>query len=382
MSQQWIIRVQEKEYGPVDLGMLREWKTEGRVLPTNAARRSDMDLWQTAGDIPGLFQVEQPPIQPEVGQQSAISDQKSVTKPPARRIPTETFQIYFRGFFQFLGLTLLTMLPSLGSQFAGAMIQAAPKVNVDLRTLITAAFSVSMFVFTLVLWPVYVAAIQILTVELTAGRRVRFFSVLNHAIKYWPRVAGLCIFVYAIFGLIVGFGLAVLLMLLAATLSGSLFSIVFVLGLSLLQIWLFARFFINVLFWQQFAVLENATAVEALRSSRNLARSGRELPWYQRPVWRAAIIVSVWYAFVIIVEVVAYWPKIVAEWPLVQSYYSQLLSAPDPQGILQKMLANLPRDQGISFREVSWSILARVVEPLLGIAFVVLFLDSRGDPDV
>src|SRR2546430_9043320 len=55
----------------------------------------------------------------------------------------------------------------------------------------------------------------------------------------------------------------------------TLFRSVVALGLALFQIWLFTRFFINVLFWQQFAVLENATAIDALRASRNLARSGR-----------------------------------------------------------------------------------------------------------
>jgi hypothetical protein len=381
MADQWIIRVNGKEYGPADLTTLLEWKTEGRVLPSNAARPADGDLWKTAADIPGLFQIEHPPIQTEVTahrssvtlQLSAIKDQKT------RNILTETFQIYFRGFFQFFALTLLTLVPSLCSQFTGTMIESTPNVDVDLRSLVTAAFSVCMFVLTLVLWPVYVAGIQILSVELTARRRVSLLSILNHAVKYWPRVAGLCIFVYAIFGLITGFGVAVLIMMLSGAVSGSLFTIIFALGLAVFQIWLFARFFINVLFWQQFAVLENATAVDALRASRNLARSGRDLPWYQRPLWRAAIIVSLWYAFLIAIEVVANWPRFVAGWPLIQDYYNQLMSTQDPQAILQKMMASVPRNQGINFFELGWSILLRIAQPLLGIAFVILYLNSRAD---
>src|SRR5256885_4121202 len=73
MPEQWIIRVQGKEYGPADLDTLREWKTDGRVLPANPARPADADtgavagsameaLWKTAADIPGLFPV-QPPVQ-------------------------------------------------------------------------------------------------------------------------------------------------------------------------------------------------------------------------------------------------------------------------------------------------------------------------------
>ena len=384
MADQWIILVEGKEYGPADLTTLQEWKTEGRVLPSNAARRVDVDLWKTAADIPGLFQIEQPPIQTGVtaprssatSQESAFKNQKVVTT--TRNILTETFQIYFRGFFQFLALTLLILAPSLCSQISSAIIQSAPNPNVDLRALMMAAFSVCTFVLTLVLWPVYVAGIQILSVELTARRRISLLSVLNHAVKYWPRVAGLCIFVYAIFGLITGFGVAVVIMMLTAAVSGSLVTIIFALGLAVFQIWLFARFFINVLFWQQFAVLENATAVDALRASRNLGRSGRGLPWHQRPVWRAAIIVSLWYAFLIAIEVVANWPRLVAEWPLIQDYYNQLMSTQDPQAILQKMVASVPRNQGINFFELGWSILLRIVQPLLGIAFVILYLASKG----
>src|SRR5256885_2009351 len=88
MAEQWIIRVGEKEYGPADLATLREWKAEGRVLPTNPARRVDVDPaavagfaeeahWKTAADIPGLFQVEPPPVQVEVrSQRSEVRSQQ------------------------------------------------------------------------------------------------------------------------------------------------------------------------------------------------------------------------------------------------------------------------------------------------------------------
>ena len=387
MAEQWIIRVLGKEYGPADLATLREWKSEGRVVRNNPARRPEADLWQTAGDVPGLFEVERPPVQAEVegqrseigDQRSAVGDEQSISKPPTRNVLVETFRIYFRGFFPFLALTLLTLVPSLCSRFAGAMIETAPNVNVDLRTMVTAAFSVCMFVLTLVLWPVYVAGIQILSVELTAGRRASFLSILNHAVKYWPRVAGLCVFIYVIFGLLTGFGLGVLLMMFSGAVSGSLFSMVVALGLSLFQIWLFMRFFINILFWQQFAVLENANAGDALRASRNLARSGGDLPWYQRPLWRGAIIVSLWYLLVIAIELVAYWPRITAEWPVVQDFYNQLMSTSDPQALLNKMMASVPKAQGINFSELGWSSFLRILQPLLGIAFVVLYLDSKPD---
>ena len=53
------------EYGPANIETLREWKAEGRLLPSNEARRADVDLWTTAAEIPGLFSV--PPAVPSTG---------------------------------------------------------------------------------------------------------------------------------------------------------------------------------------------------------------------------------------------------------------------------------------------------------------------------
>jgi hypothetical protein len=391
MAEQWIIRVQGKEYGPADLATLHEWKADGRVLPVNPARQADVDEadWKTAGDIPGLFQVEPPPVQAGVrgqrsevrgqqqqvaNQQSPISDQKSKSRPPSRNILVETFRIYFRGFFQFFCLSLLSIVPIVCAELTSRFIDTAPGVNVDLRTLVAVAFGLCMLVLRIILVPIYMAGIQILTAELATGHRIGFFSVLNAAVKYWPRVAGLGLFVYGVFFLLILFALGIAIMVVT---SATLLSIVLALGLLAFQVWLFGRFFINVLFWQQFTVLENANANEALRESRRLARSGRDLPWYQRPLWRGALIVSIWIAFALAIAVVAMWPRLTAEWPLVRETFNQLGVAQDPQVVLQKMMASLPKDQATSFSELSLTILQRILQPLLGIAFVVLYLDSR-----
>jgi len=388
MAEQWIIRVQGKEYGPADLATLREWKADGRVLPANPAQQADVNEahWKTAGDIPGLFQVEPPPVQgPARNQRSAaytqgsgepkeISDQKSKSRPPSRNILVETFRIYFRGFFQFFCLSLLSIVPIVCAELTSRFIDTAPGVNVDLRSLVAVAFGLCMLVLRLVLIPIYIAGIQILTAEFATGHRIGFFSVLNAAVKYWPRVAGLGLFVYGVFFLLILFALGIAIMVVT---SAALFSIVLALGLLAFQVWLFGRFFINVLFWQQFTVLENANVSEALRESRRLARSGRDLPWYQRPLWRGALIVSIWIAFALAIAVVAMWPRLAAEWPLVRDSFSQLGVAQDPQVVLQKMMASLPKNQTASFSELGLTVLQRILQPLLGIAFVVLYLDSR-----
>ena len=389
MPEQWIIRVEGKEYGPADLATLREWKTDGRVLPTNPARMADVDsaaiglsakeaLWKTAGDIPGLFQVEPPPVQASVearvpragafGSVAADTAAATTSKPPSRNILIETFRIYFRGFFQFFCLSLLSIVPILCAELTSRFIDTAPGVNVDLRTLVAVAFGLCMLVLRIVLIPVYIAGVQILTAELATGHRIGFLGVLNGAVKYWPRVAGLGLFVYGVFFLLILFALGIAIMVVT---SATLFSIVLALGLLVFQVWLFARFFINVLFWQQFIVLENATAADALRESRKLARSGRDLPWYQRPLWRGALIVSLWFAFALAVT-------IIPAWPMLRDYFTELMRTQDPQALLQKMNASL-QTRGVDYPALALNILQRIVQPLLGIAFVVLYLDSKGD---
>jgi hypothetical protein len=391
MAEQWIIRVLGKEYGPADLATLHEWKSEGRVVTNNPARQVDVDqaavgsaeeaLWKTAGEIPGLFQVEPPPVQVDVearASRAADMGATTISKRPSRNVLVETFRIYFRGFFQFLGLALLSIAPILCAEFTSRFIDTAQSVNLDLRTLVAWGFGMCMLILRIVLIPVYVAGIQILSAELATGQRVGFLSVLNGAVKYWPRVAGVGLFVWGVFFLLFVFAFGISIMVLA---SSTLFSVVIALGLLVIQVWLFGRFFINVLFWQQFAVLENLNATDALRESRKLARSGRDLPWYQRPMWRGAFIVSLWFAFIIALSTAILWPRLVAEWPMIQDYVNQIMQTQDPQAVLQKLNASLQTSHGFDYRALALTIVERILQPLLGIAFVVLYLDSKREDE-
>src|SRR5205823_14716652 len=110
------------------------------------------------------------------------------SKPPSRNIFVETCRIYFRGFFQFFGLSLLSIIPILCAELTSRFIDTAPGVNVDLRTLVAVGFGLCMLVLRLVLIPVYIAGIQILTTEFATGHRIGFFSVLNASVNYWPLV--------------------------------------------------------------------------------------------------------------------------------------------------------------------------------------------------
>jgi hypothetical protein len=138
---------------------------------------------------------------------------------------------------------------------------------------------------------------------------------------------------------------------------------------------MFGRFFINVLFWQQFAVLENTGVVDSLRESRFLARSGRNLPWFQRPLWRGAFIVSIWTALVLAIT-------LGPEWATLTHYINELMTTQDPQALLQKLTAT-EQAHGFNILGFALGILQRILQPLVGIAFVLLYFESksRGDGD-
>jgi len=362
MSEEWIVRVHGKEYGPANLDTLREWKAEGRLLPANDARRANVDLWITAGEIPELFSVT-----------PSVEVVTQLTEPPVQvsrrsfnQILAETFQIYRKGFFQFLGLVLLVLLPSICSQLTTAFVQPPQGSNVDVRSVLAAGFAFLTFILSIVLWPVYIGGIQILTAEIARGQRPGLIVVLNQAVRFWPRIAALCIFVYSVFFLLIVFGFVIGAIALAG--GSSLLLIFFALTLLILQVWMFGRFFVNVLFWQQFTVLENAGFIDALRDSRNLARSGRDLPWFQRPLWRGTLIASLWFAFVLAV-------RLGPEWATLQNYFVQFVTTQDPQTLLQK-LTEAQQARGFDLLAFTLGILEKVLQPLLGIAFVVLYLDS------
>ena len=364
MTEEWIVRVQGKEYGPADIDTLLEWKKEGRLLPDNEARTTGADLWSTAAAIPGLFDVRT----------LAAASARAQIAPPLQtqhrsfgQILTETLQIYRKGFFQFLGLTLVVLLPSICSQLTTALIQTQQASGGDLRVLAGGSFAFLMFVLSIAMWPVYVAGIQILTVEIASGRRLGLVALLNEAVRFWPRVAALCIFVYGVFFLLIVFGFAIAAIALAG--ASSLLLVFFALALLILQVWMFSRFFVNVLFWQQFAVLENAGFIDVLRFSRNLARSGRDLPWFERPFWRGAFIASLWFAFVLVVT-------LVSEWTTLHHYFNQFVTTQDPQKLLQQ-LTEAQQARGFDVSAFALNFLQKVLQPLLGIAFVVLYLDCK-----
>ena len=370
VTEEWILRVDGREYGPANIDTLREWKAEGRVLPANEARRADAELWTLAAEIPGLFDGEPLATADATQLNRSISPRQLPPLLPSRglgHILAETFRIYARGFLQFVPLTLLVVLPSVCGQLTAMWTQTVHPSDADLRALAAGGFAFLMFICSMAMWPVYISGIQIFTAEMAAGRRLGFLAGLNEAVRFWPRVAALCVFVYGVFFLLILFGFLIAAMIVAG--ASSLFVIFLALALLVLQVWMFGRFFINVLFWQQFAVLENTGVVDSLRESRNLAHSGRELPWFQRPKWRGAFIASLWLAFVLAIA-------LISGWTTLQHSFNELMTTQDPQALLQK-LTEAQQARGFDVLGFTLGLLQKILQPLIGIAFVLIYIDSR-----
>jgi hypothetical protein len=360
MAEEWIVSVQGNEYGPVDVETLVEWRDEGRVLRSNQARRADADLWITAAEIPDLFEP------------SPVASGPAEIPLPRRsfaHILAETLRIYRKGFFQFFYLTLLVAMPSLCAQLSGSALGASPNINMDLRTLIAAVFTFGMLLLSLAAWPVFITGIQVLTAELVAGRKPRIFALLHQSLKFWPRVAMLCIFVYGAYFFWTLLPLGIILMFITS--GSSLISIFLTLLVLAFQVWIIGRLFVNFLFWQQFAVLAGSDAASALRQSKKLARGGRDLPWFQRPLWRGIFLFSIWSAFVLALT-------IGPEWSAIRHYFHELTTAQDPQALLQSLTTNY-KPQAFNLTRFLLGLVQTLLRPLLGIAFVLLYFDSKAD---
>ena len=266
MAEQWIVRVQGKEYGPVDLEELREWKEEGRLIRENEIREPGSEQWIPAGELPELFADE--PAAPE-------SPLAFVRQNTLGQLLARTWQIYREHFAQFLGLSALVIIPSICAQLSSAVAGG----ELDLRTALAGLFNFCMIAASLIAWPIHVAGLQIVANEAAHERSVALRELLPRALKFWSRVAILCVLVYGAFFLLLVLAFAILVMVAAG--PPSLLVIFVALALLFFQVWMFGRVFVNVLFWQQAAVLEDAGVANSLRRSKELAQSRRDLPWWR-----------------------------------------------------------------------------------------------------
>src|SRR5438067_12019222 len=287
MADRWLMRVGEKEYGPVELVTLDDWKREGRLLPTNEVRRESNSVWTTANTIPELFGP--PPLPAQTGH-------PLVRRRSCGEIIRDSFRIYKSAFLPFFVVTLLIAIPTLMLELTSPMYGIFPQVE---GAGLTRARVIALFAFiTLVVdWPVFLAGIQIATVDVLEGHKVRVGELLRRAANFFPRFARLSLIVYGSYFLCTAISVAIILSL--ASESPTILSLLLALLILAVQVIMVARLWVNFLFWQQSAYISNLEGAAALRESKMLARSQRRPRKSTRPLWRGAFLASLWVLLVL-----------------------------------------------------------------------------------
>ena len=341
--------------------MLHEWREDGRILRENEARLDGSETWVPAAEIPGLFAPDLPLV-PKVVPGSPVTP-----SPGFFRICFDTLALYIRGFFPYLGLTLLVVVPSVLSQLTAAMVEGSSGVDASVRTLLGGAFSFCMLLLTMLAWPLYIAGIQVLTADLARNGRMSFFEVLNRSLASWPKVALLCVIVYFSFAFWTLLPMGVILLIMMG--GPSAVSLLLILAVSVVQVWVFSRLFINFLFWQQCAVLEENDVGGTLRRSKSFGRSRGELPWYKRPLWQGVLVSSLWVLFILLVSL----PSLV---PAFREYWKLIWTTQNPQTLMEAM-SKASQGQGLERLNFALGLVEAMLRPLLGIAFVLIFLAAR-----
>jgi hypothetical protein len=359
MADEWFVQVQGKEYGPVDLETLRDWKREGRIISDNEVRRPTDTTWVKAIMIPELFADDL---------QTTTANAGPVRRRTFGEIITETFQVYRKGFPTFFFLALLLAVPSCILKICLAYVHF-PQSGPARSTSITAsAIAIVMLAIIFALWPIFIAGIQLASADLAAGRKVALRDVLKNAVQFWPLVAKPCLLVYGSYFLWSVVPVLAILSLVAG--EPSIATVLLALGILILQVSMTARLWINFLFWQQTSVLQISTTLEALRESKELARSRREAPWHERPLWRGAILASIWLLLLIIFSTGA-------EIPFLLVRLQSITSLEEALTLVQKVANASTPDAMTIAGYVFSSLVHAVLRPLLGISFVVLYFDAK-----
>jgi hypothetical protein len=129
---------------------------------------------------------------------------------------------------------------------------------------------------------------------------------------------------------------------------------------------------VNFLFWQQSAFISNLDGTDALRESKMLARSQRRSRRWSRPPWRGALLASVWVVIVLGLSAGA-------EIPLLLSKFQNVSSVEEIMKVWQSLNAAKAADAMLIASLVASSLVRALLRPILGIAFVLLYLDARTD---
>lgn len=365
MAEQWIVRVQGKEYGPVAVEELREWKREGRLIRENEIRETGSERWIAAGELPEVF-----------AEDAEEAPATATARPLVRRLSfgaifTEGWRIYRAGFGRFFLLALLISVPSFFLQLAAPFLEMPKNPGVLTPVIVAAAVAFLMLVVLVIAWPFSLAATQLLAADLYLGRDPNLRDLLSRAKPLWRRMFTLGIIVYGSYLLwtVIPLLVALPLVLGTASLSGLFLALL----LLIFTAYMVARLFINFLFWEQAGALGQRPTFEALQESKALARSGTERPRVQRPLYRGAIIASLWLLAIILLNVAI-------ELPVVLLRMRGVTSLEQAASTLQAMATATSPDLFSGLTTFLSCLVHAVLRPWLAAMFVVLYFDTKTDP--
>ena len=365
MGEEWIVRVEGQEYGPVEIEELREWRREGRLIPANEVRRVGEERWISAGELPEVFGEAEPAAPPPLPPEAFVGARTG------RGIFVETVRIYRRGFARFMLFGFLTSVPMFVLQWT------FPKIPLpDLRSGTPGAIqipalppiSVAMLVLLVLVWPISAAGFQLVADDSLRGR-IRSINVqFSAALRCWMDMLGAAVLVYGSYFFWFFLPLAAII---AFSGGGNLLLasfMVFLIGG--FMVYMNARLFINFLFWQQTAALGAHPPLAALRESKELARSVPEAPRLERPLYRGAIVASVWLLLLLVLTLGVQVPFALA----------RFIGVDNPEqamALMRKMAESQTPDTLMLAADVAAAMVNLLLRPLLAAAFVVLYYDAK-----
>jgi hypothetical protein len=363
MGEEWIVRVEGREYGPVDIDELLEWKREGRLIPANELRQVGDDRWISAGELPEVFGDAKPAEPPPLPRDFERAKEW-------RQIFAETFRIYRRGFTGFMLFGLLTAVPMFVLQWTFPKIPLPDLASAASGAIPAPALSpicVAMFVLLLLVWPVSASGFQIVADDVVRGEARSFGTQFSIALRYWSRMLSAALLVYGsyFFWFFVPLGA-----IFAFAGTGPLLASLMILLIGGFMVYMNARLFINFLFWQQTVVLGTHPPLAALRESKELARSVPEAPRLERPLYRGAIVASVWLLLLLVLTFGVQLPFLLARFVGVENPEQAL-------ALMQKAAEAQTPDALMVAADVVTAALNLLLRPFLAASFVLLYYDAK-----
>lgn len=360
-----MVRVEGKEYGPVDTDELREWRDEGRLIRQNELCRVGEERWIPAGELPEIF-GDEPPAPP------SEPPDLIVRRRTWQEIFRETIRIYRGGFWRFMVFGLFTAVPMFVLQWyfprvplpnlSSGSMEAIPAVTVP-------PICWLMFLLVILVWPVSTAGFQYVADDVLRGRPRSFADQFAAALQRWGRMLSTGLVVYASYFFWVFVPFTAMIAVLGMGVSE--LTVILYLLIGAFMIYMIARLFINFLFWEQTAALGDYDgALLALRESKDLARCASDAPRPDRPLYRGVIVASVWLALLLLV-------LIGVQFPFTLMRLSGVENPEQAMALMQTLSQAKTPDALMIASDVLSAVVNLILRPLLAISFLVLYYDAK-----